>query len=80
MLTQRPDGCVAAILSSNMALWHTPKNTMSWEWVKLYDITPFVAELAAREPYAKTEQTLRSQIISMAGSSHVDFYTSPAPR
>ncbi|KAJ7708915.1 transcription factor IIIC subunit delta N-term-domain-containing protein [Mycena rosella] len=63
-------GCVAAILSSNMdlSLWHTPKNTMSGEWVKLCDITPF------------TEQTLRSQIISMAWSSHADFDISPAPR
>ncbi|KAJ7653018.1 hypothetical protein B0H17DRAFT_1101093 [Mycena rosella] len=63
-------GCVAAILSSNMdlSLWHTPKNMMSGEWVKLCDITPF------------TEQSLRSQIISMAWSSHADFVISPAPR
>ncbi|KAJ7703993.1 hypothetical protein B0H17DRAFT_921561, partial [Mycena rosella] len=34
-------GCVAAILSLNMdlSLWHTPKNMMSGEWVKMREMS-----------------------------------------
>ncbi|KAJ7476199.1 hypothetical protein FB451DRAFT_1246153 [Mycena latifolia] len=75
-------GCVAAILSSNMdlSLWHTPKNTIRGEWVKLYEAMPFTAELTSQEPYSKAEQTIRSQITSLSWSSHADFDVSPAPR
>ncbi|KAJ7483210.1 transcription factor IIIC subunit delta N-term-domain-containing protein [Mycena latifolia] len=75
-------GCVAAILSSNMdfSFWHTPKNTIRGEWVKLYEATPFIAELTSQEPYSKAEQTIRSQITSLSWSSHADFDVSPAPR
>ncbi|KAJ6568281.1 transcription factor IIIC subunit delta N-term-domain-containing protein [Mycena vulgaris] len=75
-------GCVAAILSSNMdlSLWHTPKNMISGEWIKLCDVTPFIAELTSLDPHSKDEQTIRSQITSMSWSSHADFGISPAPR
>ncbi|KAF8166560.1 transcription factor IIIC subunit delta N-term-domain-containing protein [Mycena galopus ATCC 62051] len=74
-------GCIAAILSSNMdlSLWHAAKNSMKGEWAKLCDATPFIAELAAQEPYSTTEQTLRSQITSLLWSSHADFDLTPAP-
>lgn len=75
-------GCVAALLSSNMdlSLWHTPRNTISGEWVKLCDVTPYITELISQEPHSKTEQTIRSQITSLSWSSHADFAVSPAPR
>ncbi|KAJ7132371.1 transcription factor IIIC subunit delta N-term-domain-containing protein [Mycena epipterygia] len=74
-------GCVAAILSSNMdlSLWHTAKNTMKGEWVKLYEATPFIAELTPSEGYTETEQTIRAQITSLLWSSHADFDVTPGP-
>ncbi|KAJ7780218.1 transcription factor IIIC subunit delta N-term-domain-containing protein [Mycena maculata] len=73
--------CIAAILSSNMdlSLWHTPKNTIKGEWVKLCDVTPFIAELASREPHCAAEQTLRSQITGLLWSTQAEFDITPAP-
>lgn len=64
----------------DLSLWHSTKNTFKGEWAKvryveafhaaaidlvqLCDVTPFIAELASREPHSKAEQTLRSQITS----------------
>ncbi|KAJ7249546.1 transcription factor IIIC subunit delta N-term-domain-containing protein [Mycena haematopus] len=74
-------GCVAAILSSNMdlSLWHAAKNSIKGEWAKLCEVTPFIAELASREPHSSAEQTIRSQITSLLWSSHADFDITPTP-
>ncbi|KAJ7308537.1 transcription factor IIIC subunit delta N-term-domain-containing protein [Mycena albidolilacea] len=74
-------GCVAAILSSNMdlSLWHAAKNTIKGEWAKLCEVTPFIADLASREPHSNAEQTIKSQTTSLLWSSHADFDVTPAP-
>ncbi|KAJ7623747.1 transcription factor IIIC subunit delta N-term-domain-containing protein [Roridomyces roridus] len=79
-----PDGgCVVAILSSNMdlTLWHTTKNSIKGEWIKLCDVTPSIVELVSKESeYSSVEQTLRSQITSLLWTSPAEFnIKSPSP-
>ncbi|KAJ6467050.1 hypothetical protein DFH09DRAFT_69184 [Mycena vulgaris] len=50
----------------DLSLWHTPKNRFSGEWVKLCDVTPFIAELTSQDPHSTAEQTIWSQITTKA--------------
>ncbi|KAJ7095472.1 transcription factor IIIC subunit delta N-term-domain-containing protein [Mycena crocata] len=74
-------GCVAAILSSSMdlSLWHTTKSPIRGEWVKLYEVTPFILELTSANAHSKAEQTVRSQVTTVSWSSHADFGVTPSP-
>ncbi|KAJ7705602.1 putative zinc-finger of transcription factor IIIC complex-domain-containing protein [Mycena rosella] len=75
-----PDaGCVLAALSSSMdlTLWTAGRNGMKGEWIKIYDITPFLLDSFEEEPNAI--RALKSQIISIKWSQQADFGLSPTP-
>ncbi|KAJ7489173.1 putative zinc-finger of transcription factor IIIC complex-domain-containing protein [Mycena latifolia] len=72
-------GCVLAALSSSMdlTLWTAGRNGMKGEWIKIYDITPFLLDHFSSEVNAV--RALKSQVISIKWSQQADFGFSPAP-
>ncbi|KAF7289099.1 hypothetical protein HMN09_01358100 [Mycena chlorophos] len=73
--------CIAAILSANMdlSLWHSVKNTITGEWVKMCDVPPLIAEVEAPPSRSEDEKILRSQMTCLSWSPHADFDVWPAP-
>nr|GAT56547.1 predicted protein [Mycena chlorophos] len=73
--------CIAAILSANMdlSLWHSVKNTITGEWVKMCDVPPLIAEVEAPPSRSEDEKILRSQMTCLSWSPHADFDVCPAP-
>ncbi|TFK36254.1 transcription factor IIIC subunit delta N-term-domain-containing protein [Crucibulum laeve] len=85
-----PDaGCILACLSSNMdlTLWTAAKNCLKGEWIKIYDITPFLLETYSPSSSASsvsmsdnmTNQTLKAQVVSILWTPQPDFGVSPTP-
>ncbi|THU78751.1 hypothetical protein K435DRAFT_973415 [Dendrothele bispora CBS 962.96] len=78
-----PDaGCVMATLSTNMdlTLWTAGKNALKGEWIKNFDVTPFLIENFIKdESKTRTENTLTAQIICIAWSPQADFGLKPTP-
>lgn len=79
-----PDaGCILATLSSNMdlTLWTAAKNCLKGEWVKVYEVTPFLLDLFASNDgqASAAAQVLNAQIVSVAWSSQPDFGLIPSP-
>ncbi|KAK0203092.1 transcription factor IIIC subunit delta N-term-domain-containing protein [Desarmillaria ectypa] len=75
-------GCVAAVLSSNMdlSLWSASKNSIQGEWIKVFDATPFLVDLASNGISATgLSQLLQAQITSITWSRQADFSITPAP-
>lgn len=75
-------GCVAAVLSSNMdlSLWSASKNSIQGEWIKVFDVTPFLVNLVSiGASDTGLSQLLQAQVTSIAWSKQADFAMSPAP-
>ncbi|KAF9465990.1 putative zinc-finger of transcription factor IIIC complex-domain-containing protein [Collybia nuda] len=75
-------GCILAALSSNMdlTLWTAAKNCLKGEWVKIYEITPFLIDLFQSDPsLVKMAQAINAQIVSITWSPQADFGITPAP-
>ncbi|KAF8201349.1 putative zinc-finger of transcription factor IIIC complex-domain-containing protein [Mycena galopus ATCC 62051] len=71
--------CIVAALSSSMdlTLWTAGRNGIKGEWIKLYDVTPFLLDHFAEG--SNTVRALKSQVISMHWSQQADFGLTPAP-
>ncbi|KAF8066594.1 transcription factor IIIC subunit delta N-term-domain-containing protein [Lyophyllum atratum] len=76
-------GCVLAALTSNMdlTLWTAAKNCLKGEWIKVYEVTPFLLETFSGDssPAGQTVQALKSQITSIIWSPQADFGVIPTP-
>ncbi|KAJ7779200.1 putative zinc-finger of transcription factor IIIC complex-domain-containing protein [Mycena metata] len=72
-------GCILAALSSSMDLtiWTAGRNGLKGEWIKLFDVTPFLLDHFAGEN--NTVRALRSQVISIKWSQQADFGLTPTP-
>ncbi|KAJ7182836.1 putative zinc-finger of transcription factor IIIC complex-domain-containing protein [Mycena crocata] len=72
-------GCVFAALSSSMdlTLWAAGRNCMKGEWVKIFDVTPFLLDHFSHEGNAV--RALKSQVISIKWSQQADFGLNPTP-
>ncbi|KAJ7097604.1 putative zinc-finger of transcription factor IIIC complex-domain-containing protein [Mycena epipterygia] len=72
-------GCILAALSSSMdlTLWTAGRNGLKGEWIKIFDVTPFLLEHFAAEDNAK--RALKSQVISIKWSQQADFGLTPSP-
>ncbi|KAJ7770286.1 putative zinc-finger of transcription factor IIIC complex-domain-containing protein [Mycena maculata] len=71
--------CILAALSSSMdlTLWTAGRNGMKGEWVKVYDITPFLLDHFSEE--GNTVRALKSQVVCIKWSQQADFGLIPAP-
>ncbi|KAJ7040982.1 putative zinc-finger of transcription factor IIIC complex-domain-containing protein [Mycena alexandri] len=72
-------GCVLAALSSSMDLtiWTAGRNGLKGEWIKLFDVTPFLLDQFSEEN--NTVRALRSQVVSIKWSQQADFGLTPTP-
>ncbi|KAJ7176800.1 putative zinc-finger of transcription factor IIIC complex-domain-containing protein [Mycena filopes] len=72
-------GCVLAALSSSMDLtiWTAGRNGLKGEWIKLFDVTPFLLDQFSEEN--NTVRALRSQVVSIKWSQQADFGLNPTP-
>lgn len=73
---------MAAVLSSNMdlSLWSASKNSIQGEWIKVFDVTPFLVNLVSiGASDTGLSQLLQAQVTSIAWSKQADFAMSPAP-
>ncbi|KAF9025353.1 hypothetical protein BDZ89DRAFT_953917 [Hymenopellis radicata] len=73
-------GCVAAVLTSNMdlTLWGAAKNAIHGEWVKIFEVTPFLVSMQDKSQEA-IRRLLQAQIASVTWSGQARFGLSPAP-
>ncbi|KAF9449875.1 hypothetical protein P691DRAFT_727240 [Macrolepiota fuliginosa MF-IS2] len=76
-------GCVIATLSSNLdlSLWTATRNPLKGEWVKVFDVTPYLLERfqTTLPDQGQTAQTLRAQVVSICWSPQPDFGIAPVP-
>ncbi|KAJ7916764.1 putative zinc-finger of transcription factor IIIC complex-domain-containing protein [Mycena leptocephala] len=72
-------GCIVAALSSSMdlTLWTAARNGLKGEWMKIYDITPFLLDHYSEE--SNTVRALKSQVISIKWSQQANFGLIPTP-
>ncbi|KAJ6498553.1 putative zinc-finger of transcription factor IIIC complex-domain-containing protein [Mycena vitilis] len=72
-------GCIVAALSSSMdlTLWTAGRNSIKGEWIKIYDITPFLLDHFSEE--VNTVRALRSQVTSIKWTRQADFGLTPTP-
>ncbi|KAJ6598219.1 putative zinc-finger of transcription factor IIIC complex-domain-containing protein [Mycena vulgaris] len=72
-------GCVLAALSSSMdlTLWTAGRNGLKGEWIKIYDVTPFLLEHFENE--VNEIRALKSQVLSIKWSQQADFGIRPTP-
>lgn len=72
-------GCVLAALSSSMdlTLWTAGRNGIKGEWLKIFDVTPFLLAHFADEK--NTVRALKSQVTSIKWSQQADFGHRPTP-
>ncbi|KAF9004682.1 transcription factor IIIC subunit delta N-term-domain-containing protein [Cyathus striatus] len=77
-----PDaGCILVTLSSNMdlTLWTGMKNCLKGEWIKIYDVTPYLTEIAVDDVDGpSTSQVLKAQVVSITWTLQADFGAQPA--
>ncbi|RDB16625.1 hypothetical protein Hypma_002848 [Hypsizygus marmoreus] len=79
-----PDsGCILAALTCNMdlTLWTASKNCLKGEWIKIFDVTPFLLEVFSADSgsASMTAQALRAQITSISWSRQAEFGLIPTP-
>ncbi|KJA14204.1 hypothetical protein HYPSUDRAFT_195326 [Hypholoma sublateritium FD-334 SS-4] len=76
-------GCIFATLSSNMDihLWMAGKNYLKGEWLKIFEVTPYLLHTIA--PTADEKSTassvLQAQVVSIEWTSQIDYGFEPAP-
>nr|GAT46332.1 predicted protein [Mycena chlorophos] len=70
--------CIVAALTSSMdfTLWTASRNGLNGEWVKIFDVTPFLLEHFGQESNAV--RAIRSQVTSIHWSQQADFGIRPA--
>ncbi|KAF8962108.1 transcription factor IIIC subunit delta N-term-domain-containing protein [Flammula alnicola] len=75
--------CIFATLSSNMDvnLWAAGKNYLKGEWLKIFEVTPYLLNAIAPEQEEKctAAAVLQAQIISIEWTPQVDFGIEPTP-
>ncbi|KAJ3511250.1 hypothetical protein NLJ89_g4210 [Agrocybe chaxingu] len=76
-------GCIFATLTSNMDLnlWTATKNYLKGEWIKIFEIAPYLLNIIAPEDEDKTDPAvvLQAQIVCIEWTSQVDFGITPTP-
>ncbi|KAJ7240849.1 putative zinc-finger of transcription factor IIIC complex-domain-containing protein [Mycena haematopus] len=72
-------GCIVAALSSSMdlTLWTAGRNGLKGEWIKIFDVTPFLLDHFSEAN--NTVRALKSQVISIQWSQQADFGLTPTP-